>query len=104
MKIDLQLDYRTILANQARPVNFGLQFQAENIAAPRPKPAAFCVVLDRSGSMNGKPLEQAKAATCLALRNMRREDYFGLVLFESNSHGVISLQPPGVKQPLFYVC
>jgi Ca-activated chloride channel homolog len=100
MKINLQLDYRTILANQARPVHFALQFQAENTAVPRPKAAAFCVVLDRSGSMAGKPLEQAKEATCVAIRNMRREDYFGLVLFESNATVAIPLQQCQQKQPL----
>jgi hypothetical protein len=68
MKINLRLDYQTILANQAQPVHFALQFQADSIAAPRPKPAAFCVVLDRSGSMTGAPLERAKEATSLAIR------------------------------------
>lgn len=38
MKIDLQLDYRTILANQARPVHFALRFQV--ISEPTPSPAA----------------------------------------------------------------
>jgi Ca-activated chloride channel family protein len=98
MKIDLQLDYRTILANKAQPVNFAVQFQAQNIATPRPKPAGFCIELDRSGSMKGKPLEQAKAATCVAIRNMRRQDHFALVLFESNAQVVIPLQPCAEKQ------
>src|SRR5258705_435543 len=91
MKINLQLDYQTILANQARPVHFALQFQAGNIATARPKPAAFCLVLDRSGSMAGKPLEQAREATCLAIRNMRRADHFALVLFESTAQVLIPL-------------
>lgn len=100
MKINLQLDHRTILANQAQPVHFALQFQAENISSPRPKPAAFCVVLDRSGSMNGQPLERAKEATCVALRNLRREDQFALVLFESNAQVAIPLQACPDKQRL----
>jgi Ca-activated chloride channel family protein len=100
MNINLELDYRTILANQARPVHCALQFQADNSAAPRPKPAAFCVVLDRSGSMAGKPLEQAKEATCLAIRNMRRGDHFGLVLFETSAQVVIPLQPCQSRQSL----
>jgi hypothetical protein len=41
MKINLQLDYRTILANQAQPAHFALKFHAENISSTRPKPAAF---------------------------------------------------------------
>lgn len=100
MKINLALDYRTILANQARPVHFALQFQAENMANPRPKAAAFCVVLDRSGSMEGKPLAHAKDATCVAIRNLRREDHFALVTFESTAQVVIPLQQCLAKQQL----
>ncbi len=92
MKLDLKLDYRTILANQARPVHFALQFQADNLTAPRPKPAAFCVVLDRSGSMSGKPLEQAREAVSVAVRNLRRQDLFALVTFESTAQVVVPLQ------------
>lgn len=99
MKINLELDYRTILANQARPVHFALQFQADSIANPRPKPAAFCVVLDRSGSMEGKPLVHAKEAARVAIRNLRREDYFGLVVFESTAQVVIPLQQCQARQP-----
>ncbi len=100
MKIDLQLDYRTILANQAQPVHFALQFHAENVSSPRSKPAAFCVVLDRSGSMTGQPLERAKEATCLAIRNLRREDLFALVLFDSSAQVTIPLQQCPEKQRL----
>ncbi len=98
MKLDLKLDYHTILANQARPVHFALQFQADNITTPRSKPAAFCVVLDRSGSMEGRPLEQAKEATCVAIRNLRRDDLFSLVTFESSAQVVIPLQHCQHKQ------
>src|SRR5262252_7753479 len=100
MKINLQLDYRTILANQAQPVHFALQFRAENISSPRPRPAAFCVVLDRSGSMQGQPLERAKEATCLAIRNLRREDQFALVIFASSAQVIIPLQDCQDKQRL----
>ena len=100
MKINLLLDHRTILANQAQPVNFALQFRADNSDTPRSKPAAFCVVLDQSGSMQGKPLQYAKEATCLAIRNMRREDEFALVLFQSSAQVLIPLQPCNDKQRL----
>lgn len=51
MKIEFFLNYPKILANQARPVNFAIRFAADAVGNPRPKPAAFCAVLDRSGSM-----------------------------------------------------
>ncbi len=56
MNIENFLDCQTILANQARPVNFAIRFEADEINNPRPRPAAFCVVLDRSGSMEGEAL------------------------------------------------
>jgi hypothetical protein len=52
MKTEFFLDYPTILANQARPVHFAIRFEADVVGNPRPRPAAFCAVLDRSGSMD----------------------------------------------------
>lgn len=56
MQTELLLDYETILTNQARPVHFALRFTADAVAAKARQPAAFCVVLDRSGSMEGPAL------------------------------------------------
>jgi Ca-activated chloride channel family protein len=75
MKTEFLLDYSTILANQARPVHLAIRFQAEGALNPRPRPAAFCVVLDRSGSMEGPPLDHAKQAA---------------------NHGIV--EPPAVRQ------
>jgi len=98
MKIENLLDYQTILANQARPVHFAIRFQAEEVAHPRPRPAAFCVVLDRSGSMEGEPLQRAKEAAQLAVRNLRNDDQFSLVLFEIDAQTIIPLQSARNRQ------
>jgi hypothetical protein len=50
MKIEFFLDFPTILANQPRTVHFVIQVVADKVGAVRPKPAAFCAVMDRSGS------------------------------------------------------
>ena len=55
MKIDCQLDYQTILRNQAQPVHVLVKLTADRLENQQRKPLAFCVVLDRSGSMAGKP-------------------------------------------------
>ena len=62
MLIKPNLDYETILANKHQPISFALQLNADTIDTPRERSLAFCVVLDRSASMDGKPLEQAKKA------------------------------------------
>ncbi len=100
MKITAHLDYQTILANQAVPIYFALQLQAPEITAARPHPAAFCVVLDRSGSMDGVPLERAKDAAQVAIKNLRPDDLFSLVTFDDEARTVIPLQPAKDKQQL----
>jgi len=101
MKTEFYLDYPTILANQARPVNFAIRFAAELVGNPRPKPAAFCAVLDRSGSMAGSPLAHAKEAAKVAVRNLRPGDRFSLVIFDDEARTVIPLQPATNKQGFY---
>jgi len=97
MKLTSHLDYKRSLANQT-PVHLALQFEAPRLASPRPQPAAFCVVLDRSGSMNGLPLARAKEATQVAIKNLRPDDLFSVVIFDDEANTVIPLQPAGNKQ------
>lgn len=93
MKIQTQLDYEVILANQAAPVYFTIHFEAPDAGQTRPRPAAFCLVLDRSGSMAGQPLEKAKQAALLAVRNLRPADNFALVIFDDQAQVIIPFQP-----------
>jgi Ca-activated chloride channel homolog len=85
MNISTHLDYEVILANRACPVCLAVHFEAPVIGQARPKPVAFCLVLDRSGSMAGEPLAKAKQAALLAVRNLRPEDNFGLVVFDDEA-------------------
>ena len=62
MKTTVQLDHQTILANSAQPVHLAFQFTAPATAGHRERPIAFSLVLDRSGSMQGAPLEAARRA------------------------------------------
>ena len=93
MKTKLLLDHETILANQARPVHFALRFTADVIAAKARQPAAFCVVLDRSGSMEGPPLAHALTAARTAIKHLRKQDHFALVAFDDTAQVVLPLQP-----------
>ena len=99
MKITTHLDYQTILANQPAPIYFALRLEASNQSAARPMPAAFCLVLDRSGSMNGKPIQGAKEAAQVAIRNLRPNDLFSVVVFGSAARTLIPLQAATNKQP-----
>jgi Ca-activated chloride channel family protein len=103
MTIKTYLDYEIILANQAQPVCFAIRFDAPTITKPRPHPAAFCLVLDRSGSMQGEPLAKAKQAAHLAVRNLRPEDHFSLIVFDDQAQVVIPLQPASDKDQFLRV-
>ena len=95
MKIELELDYKTVLRNSSRPVHLVAKLTAP--AQPltqRARPTAFTVVLDRSGSMSGAPIEYAKRAAREVIKNLRPEDYFSLVVFDSSAQVIIPLEHP----------
>ncbi|MDZ4789442.1 MAG: VWA domain-containing protein [Blastochloris sp.] len=92
MKINCQLDYKTILENLAQPVHLVVCLGAEKVGSIRPDPVSFCLVLDRSGSMAGKPLEYARKACELVVKNLRSEDLFSLVVFDGEAQVLIPLQ------------
>jgi Ca-activated chloride channel family protein len=95
MKIELELDYRTILRSSSRPVHLVAKLTApDQPLTQRARPTAFTVVLDRSGSMGGAPIEHAKRACREVIKNLRPEDYFSLVVFDSSAQVVIPLEQP----------
>ena len=95
MKIDLALDYQTILRNEPRPVHLVATLCAPKLETHnRPRSAAFAVVLDRSGSMAGEPLRLAREACAAVARNLRPEDLFTLVVFDDSAQVVVPLQKP----------
>ena len=91
MKTLLQLDYPAILANTAGPVHLALTFDAPEVTGARPQPVAFVTVIDRSGSMQGSPIEAAKRAARTVVRNLRTGDYFGLAVFDDNAQTLLPL-------------
>jgi Ca-activated chloride channel family protein len=95
MKIDLILDYQTILRNEPRPVHLVGNLRALKLEEhTRPRPAAFAIALDRSGSMAGEPLRLAREACAAVVRNLRPDDLFTLVVFDDSAQVVIPLQKP----------
>jgi Mg-chelatase subunit ChlD len=61
MTIEVALDYPTLLRHHSQPVHLAVRFKAHSgFDAPPRQPAAFCFVVDRSGSMAGAPLAGAR--------------------------------------------
>ena len=59
------------------------------------KPLALALVVDRSGSMSGQPLEAAKAATCAAIEMLLPDDWVSVVAFDSTVDIIVPLTPSG---------
>jgi Ca-activated chloride channel family protein len=92
MQIEALLDYKKILANQPQPVCFALRLRAPETTSKRTNPAAFCLVLDRSGSMSGKPIAKAREAATMAVRHLRAEDEVSIVLFDREAQVLVPLK------------
>lgn len=93
MEIKTYLDHEAILAGQSMPVHLALRFTAPELRHQRGKPIALCLVLDRSGSMAGEPLEGAKEAAKLVARNLDKDDMLSIVVFDAEAQTVFPLQP-----------
>ena len=91
MKTTINLDYQAILANQPQPIHFALLFEAPESTLTRPQPAAFTIVLDRSTSMTGEPIDAARQAAKDVVKNLRKTDLFSLVVFDNESRTIIPL-------------
>lgn len=58
-------------------------------------PSAICLLIDRSGSMEGEKLDQAKAAACQLLDQLQPVDHVGMVTFASDIDKVASVEQIG---------
>ena len=74
--IETNLDYQKVLAERKNKVNLAVKITAPAIESKERKPVAFSVCLDRSGSMQGLPFENALKACEGVVRNLRKDDLF----------------------------
>ena len=84
MKIDAATDRRLIRA-EAESVRY---VRVSLVAPPSPRraerwPVNVALVLDRSGSMGGRKIQLAREATAQALRLLRADDRFALVVYDN---------------------
>jgi Ca-activated chloride channel family protein len=64
---------------------------AADLSLGRP-PLSLAIVIDRSGSMHGPPIENAKAAALSMLRQLDDRDAFSVVTYSSGAHTVVAMQ------------
>jgi len=95
--VDLRIEFdRPVLPAdevQRAIVKIGLTACRPTRTAERP-PVNLVIVLDRSGSMSGDKIEQAREAAVEALRRLDRRDVFSLVIYDHEVSTLISPQAP----------
>lgn len=94
MKINALLDVNVVALEAEDEVAVLLELEAPTAVADVTRPqASLQVVLDRSGSMQGAPLEGAKAALIALVRRLEPSDNFGLVTFDDSAQVVVAAGP-----------
>jgi len=95
MKINALLDVNVVAHETTDEVTVLLDLEAPGAPATdevRP-PSTFQVVLDRSGSMCGAPLEGAKEALVALVQRLEPTDNFGVVAFDDQASVVVPTGP-----------
>ena len=94
MKINALLDVNLVAHEADDEVAVLLELEAPAALADVTRPqASLQVVLDRSGSMDGAPLEGAKKALIALVRRLEPTDNFGLVAFDDSAQVVVPAGP-----------
>lgn len=90
MHITTHLDIDLVALDQADEVTCLLELTAPPTAGVSQRPGrTLMLVLDRSGSMAGEPLDAAKDAIARLVRQLAPHDCFGLVAFDDQAQVVI---------------
>ena len=100
---ETKIDYKKVLANQGNLVHLAIKASAPKLESEQRKPVAFCVCLDRSGSMEGIKFQQALLACVGVVKNLRSDDLFALTTFDNEADVVVPLQKVSDKNQLISV-
>ncbi len=95
MDFKIELDREVMPVGEAQTAVVKISVTAPSIVRPVDRPPVnLAVVLDRSGSMQGERIRQARLAAIEALRRLDERDYFTLVAYDSGVETLISAQRP----------
>jgi Ca-activated chloride channel family protein len=78
-----------------REVIVQVEIEARKNDEARRSPMNLCVVLDRSGSMEGAKLEKARQAAAMAVDKLGDDDIFSLVTYDDQTDLLIPPEPVG---------
>ena len=92
-----------ILLNQENTFDVLLKISSEVEDSPKETerlPLNLSLVIDRSGSMNGEPLEEAKKCASMLVDRMSEKDRLSVVTYESHAEVLVKSQPISHKSRL----
>ena len=94
VKLKVELDRTVLPAGKAERAVLKISLDPEQVVreeANRP-PVNLAIVLDRSGSMRGEKIVQAKEAAIQAIRRMGAKDRISIVAYSSHAETIASAQ------------
>ncbi len=97
MRHQLTLDYRHLPERNGYLVRALLELQGEARPDAARTPLHLSLVLDRSGSMNGEPLEAATRAAAELVRRLAPEDVVSVVAFDDHVETVVAPHAGGAE-------
>jgi Ca-activated chloride channel family protein len=99
MKFSAQLDVNVVAIESTDEVSVLLDLQSPEVASNEERAVATLqVVLDRSGSMAGAPLDGAISTLCSLVARLDERDNFGVVAFDNTAQVVVPAAPLADKQ------
>ncbi|MDA3874745.1 MAG: VWA domain-containing protein [Kiritimatiellae bacterium] len=87
-KVELDRDILPANQRQTAVIKISMEADAPPSDANR-SPVNLCIVMDRSGSMGGSKIEQARQAALEALSRLGKNDVFSLVTYDSSVQTLI---------------
>ena len=82
LKLDPRMAHELLLADTRQRSYLKIDMQGAKIDQNQRPPLNVALVLDRSGSMAGEKLSQAKQAVALVLRTLRKEDRVSIITYD----------------------
>ncbi|OBA36432.1 vWA domain-containing protein [Gordonia sp. 852002-51296_SCH5728562-b] len=93
MKFSTALDVDIVAHESADEVSVLIELEAPEAPTTERAPSALQIVLDRSGSMSGPPLEGAKKALAAVISRLDPHDVFGVVTFDDEAQIAVPAGP-----------
>ncbi|MCJ8332458.1 MAG: VWA domain-containing protein, partial [Lentisphaeria bacterium] len=94
VKLKVELDRATLHANQNEKVILKVTLDAPLADKLKRRAVNICLVIDKSGSMSGTKIEDAKKAAISVLKRLHPTDLFSLVVYDGTIQTLVPAQHP----------